>query len=296
MATIRCTDVADSAQVRLWRSFAIVARKQLRCFVARAVVEGQATLLGKAAVKEPWTPNAALTTKRSMRFCSSPGMTRSFFFVPLKKEWSATNEGKRWGCGCSVDACGGSIINWIRKTTAYALFHCMDQRVAPPKCLWQMPVALQSEAAPRLQTVSADETDVEVVMSVSGAMRALVLFCNAVGVKPSPFVTEDFVGKASVTTTLTTVARRLTLCCDRSKKRHFESALAFKAPAFVHTWSATTKQTVNSWAQSTVTSQTDGDWCAVCGEDNGIACWEPNSCSCYTWQSPTNCHSTFAHW
>ena len=30
---------------------------------------------------------------------------------------------------------------------ANALFHFMDQRVAPPKCLWQMSVALQSEAA-----------------------------------------------------------------------------------------------------------------------------------------------------
>ena len=59
------------------------------------------------------------------------------------------------------------------------------------------------------RTVSADETDVEVVMSVSGATRALVLFCNTLGVKPSPFVTEVFVGKASVTTALTTVARRL---------------------------------------------------------------------------------------
>ena len=97
-----------------------------------------------------------------------------------------------------------------------------------------------------IRTVSADETDVEVVMSVSGATRALVLFCNAVGVKPSPFVTEDLVGKASVTTALTTVAGRLTLCCDRSAKHHFESALAFKAPAIVHAWSATTKQTVNS--------------------------------------------------
>ena len=40
-----------------------------------------------------------------------------------------------------------------------------------------------------IRTVSADETDVEVVisMSVSGATKALVLFCDAVGVKPSPF-------------------------------------------------------------------------------------------------------------
>ena len=85
-----------------------------------------------------------------------------------------------------------------------------------------------------IRTVSANETHVEVVMSVSGATRAHLLFCNAVGMKPSPFVTEDFVGKASVTTALTTVARRLTLCCDRSEMRHFESALSFKAPAIVH--------------------------------------------------------------
>ena len=77
-----------------------------------------------------------------------------------------------------------------------------------------------------IRTVSADETDVEVVMSLSGATRAPVSFCNAVGVKPSPFMTKDFVGKASVTTALTTVARRLTLCCDRREKRHFESPLA----------------------------------------------------------------------
>ena len=51
-----------------------------------------------------------------------------------------------------------------------------------------------------IQSVSADEMNVEVVVSVSGATRALVLFCNAVGMKPSPFVREDFVGKASVTT------------------------------------------------------------------------------------------------
>ena len=96
-----------------------------------------------------------------------------------------------------------------------------------------------------IPTVSAGKTDVEVhgrSMSVGGATRALVLFCNAV--KPSSFVTEDFVGKASVTTALTTVARRLTLCCDRSEKRHLESALAIKAPAIVRAWSATTKQAV----------------------------------------------------
>ena len=39
-------------------------------------------------------------------------------------------------------------------------------------------------------------------------------------------MTEDFVGKTNVTTALTTVARRLSLCCDRSEKRHLESSLA----------------------------------------------------------------------
>ena len=152
-----------------------------------------------------------------------------------------------------------------------------------------------------IRIVSADETDAEVT-SVSGATRALVLFCNAVGVKPSPFVPQDFsprpvsplpwlpwlcdlpsavIGQKSVTSNL-----------------HLPSKAC--APAIVHARWTTTKQTAwirwcRRWAQSTVTSQTDGDWCAVCGEDGGFACWEPNSCSCCTWQSPTNCHSTFAH-
>ena len=58
-------------------------RKELRNFVAQAVAEDQATFLGKAAMKEPWTQNAGLTKKRSMRFGSStrewPGV--SFFFL-----------------------------------------------------------------------------------------------------------------------------------------------------------------------------------------------------------------------
>ena len=119
-----------------------------------------------------------------------PGNDQEFLFLPLKKEGSATYEGKRLGCGCSVDACGGSIVDW--RTSAYASFRSMGQRVASPECLRQMPLALQSEAA-SVRTVSADETDVEVVMSVSGATTALVLFFIAVGVKPSPFVTQDFV-------------------------------------------------------------------------------------------------------
>ena len=72
-----------------------------------------------------------------------------------------------------------------------------------------------------IRTVSADETDVVVVLSVSGETRALVLFCKALGVKlwpsPWPFVTKDFVGKASVTTASTTVARWLPSAVNNQK-------------------------------------------------------------------------------
>ena len=87
MATIRCMDVADSAKFVVERSFAIVAEgsSSLRCS-SRYGTPGHGNLLGKAAVKEPWTPNAALTTKRSMRFGSStrewPGV--SFFCAAQK--------------------------------------------------------------------------------------------------------------------------------------------------------------------------------------------------------------------
>ena len=246
MATIRCIDVADSAQ--FVAELAELRNRGGRSFVTRAVAEGQATLLGKAAVKKPWTPNAALTTKQSMRFCSSTRewLGVSFFFVPLKKESSATRgkekmrvwllcwrvEGRSSTEGRLDSLCSLSLHGSEGRSSKVLVADASSTPVGRNATIW---------------TVSADETDVEVVMSVNGATRALVLFCNAVGVKPSPFVTEGFVGKASVTTALTTVARRLTLCSDRSaaEKRHFESALAFKAPAIVHAWSAMTKQTVN---------------------------------------------------
>ena len=264
MATIRCTDVAGSAQ--------FVA--ELRNRGGSSFVASLLELLRKARppfwAKQRWrSPELRmqlLLQNDQYVFAAHPGMTRSFFFVPLKKEWSATNEGKRWGCGCSVDECGGSIVDWIRRvddSLCSLSLHGSDLEGRSSKVLVAGASSAPVGSSATIQTVSADETDVEVVMSVSGAMRALVLFCNAVGVKPSPFVTEDFVGKASVTTTLTTVARPLTLCWDRSEKRHFESALAFKAPAFVHAWSAKTKQTVNSLMSEVGTKHgyfSDGRW------------------------------------
>ena len=98
MATIRCTDVADSAQ------FAAKLRNRGgRSFLASDV----ASLL--ELLRKPGHPFGKSSGEGALNSeCSSyykrinalwqlhPGMTRSFFFCgPLKKEWSATNEGKR---------------------------------------------------------------------------------------------------------------------------------------------------------------------------------------------------------
>ena len=274
-------------------------RKDLRCFVARTVAEGQATLLGKATVKGPWTPNAALTTKQSMRFYSSTReWPRVFFCAAQKGVVCCERRNWRWGCGCSVDACGGSIVDC--RTTAYALFHCMDQRVAPPKCLWQMPVALQSEAAPRFgQWVQTRRTWKWWCRWVAQREHS---FCSVMLlVWTQPFRDRRFCWQGQCHHCLATVARRLTLCCDRSETESVTSSLHLPSR---HRQSSMLGQRrpnrvwirwCRRWAPSTVTSQTDDDWCAVCGEDDGFACWEHNSCSCYPWQSPTNCHSTFAH-
>ena len=182
-------------------------------------------------------------------FAAPPGNDQEFlFFVPLKKESSATSEGKRRGCGCSVDGCGSRVDRRLKDDSLCSLsLHGSEGRSSKVLVADASNAPVGSSAT--IRTVSADETDVEVVMSVSGATRALVLFCNAVGVKPSPFVTDDFVGKASVTTALTTVARRLALCCDRSESvtsslhlpsRHRQSSICLVSE------SATTKQTVNS--------------------------------------------------
>ena len=153
MATIRWW-TSRTAPSLWWRGASQSRwRKELRRFVARVVAERQATapFWEKQRWRSPELRMQLLLQNDQCALAAPPGNDQEFLFlcVPLKKEWSATYEGERWGCGCSVDACGGSIVDW--RTAAYALFLCMDQRpkVAPPKCLWQMPVALQSEAAPR---------------------------------------------------------------------------------------------------------------------------------------------------
>ena len=45
------------------------------------------------------------------------------------------------------------------------------------------------------RTVITEETDLEVVVSVSGKLRSLVLFCKAIGVKPSSLLTTILLGR-----------------------------------------------------------------------------------------------------
>ena len=213
----------------------------------------QATLFETPAVKDPWTPNAASTTNRSTRCGSSnPELSRQVFMCCSKGVFWYVRR-KRWWCGCSVWACGGLIVDW---RTTYAL--SLGERVSPQKCLWQLPVALQPEGSATTWTVSTDETDVEVVMLVSGAMRsrALVLFCKAIGAIPSSSCPKVLLARlVGVATVLTTVAEHRALCCERPEKHHYQCTCL--TAAIVEAWSGTTRQTVwNRWcrrlAQSTV--------------------------------------------
>ena len=78
-------------------------------------------------------------------------------------------------------------------------------------------------------------------MSVGGATRALVLFCNAVW---NPALSWLKILLASPVSPLLWPPWLGGLPSAVIEKRHLESALAIKAPAIVHAWSATTKQTV----------------------------------------------------
>ena len=93
IVTIRCIDVADSTQF-----VAELHNRGERIFFARC----------SSCCGRPGHPFGKSSSEGALDSeCSSyykttnallqlhPGMTRTFFFVPLKKEWSATNEGKR---------------------------------------------------------------------------------------------------------------------------------------------------------------------------------------------------------
>ena len=125
-------------------------------------------------------------------------------------------------------------------------------------------------------------------MSVGGAPRALVLFCNAVwnpalswlkilvarSVLPLP--SPPWLGDLpSAVTDQKSVTLSLHL-----PSRHRQSSMFGQRQPKKTVWIRWCRR----WAQSTVTSPTDGVWWTVCGEDDAFACWEPNSCSC--WQSP----------
>ena len=189
MATIRCMDVADSAQFVVERSFAIVAEgaswsSSLRCS-SRCGTPGHGTLLGKAAVKQPWTPNAALNTKTINAFWQlHPGMTRSFFFCAAQK----------------------GVVCYVRRRTMRVWLLCwrvwrVDRRLKDGSlCSLSLhgsegrsskvlvPAALQSEAAPRFEPwVSADRTDVEAVDRCRLVAQREHSFCSVMLCETQPF-------------------------------------------------------------------------------------------------------------
>ena len=85
-------------------------------------------------------------------FAAPPGNDQEFLFFVCRSKRSRLLRPKENDEGVAALLTrveGRSSTEGRQLMASYALFHCMDQRVAPPKCLWQMPVALQSEAAPR---------------------------------------------------------------------------------------------------------------------------------------------------
>ena len=231
-----------------------------------------------------------------------PGMTRSFFFLCAAQKGVVCykGEGKDEGVAALL-ACGGSIVDW-RTTRQLALsFIAWIRGSLLQKCLWQMPVALQSDATPRLgQWVQTRRTwkwwcrwmaqrehsfcSVMLLVWNPALSWPKVLLARPVSPLPWPPWLGDL--PSAVTDQL---QKSVTSSLHLPSRHRQSSMLGQRWPNKL--WICWCRR----WAPSTFTSQTDDDWCTVYGEDDGFARWEPNSCSCHTWRSPTNCRSTFAH-
>ena len=188
----------------------------------------QATLFGKAAVKEPFFKISSECSSYYRTINAlwqlHPGNDRHEFFRAAQDKWSAKYKGN--------DDAVAALLERVELQGRSST----DGRRLMPSFLGatgrssKEPVADAAGSAPissTTGTTSTDNTDVEVVLSVSGARKPLVLLCEALDVNPSSFLTEDVVGKASVVATLTTVAERFALY--RSEKRHYESSRLFQA-------------------------------------------------------------------
>ena len=186
----------------------------------------QATLFGKVAVKEPFFKISSecssyyRTINALCRVAAAPGEWPSRVFSCRSRPMVGEIQGQRWRCCSSFGTRGTarSIVDWW--ATTYAIFSLGNGSLFERACSgWSAPVSSTTG------TASTDNTDVEVVLSVSGARKPLAMLCEALDVNPSSFLTEDVVGKASVVATLTTVAERFALY--RSEKRHYESSHLF---------------------------------------------------------------------
>ena len=178
----------------------------------------------------------------------------------------------------------------------------MERRVAPPNCLWQMPVALQSEAAPRfgqwVQTrptlkwwcrwVAQWEPSFRSVMLLVWNLALNFVTVNILLARPvSPLNWPPWPGDLPSAVT------------DQESATSSLHLPQFKSPAIVQAWSATTKQCEfvdfgdGHKARLLLRRRTIGSQSVAKTMD--LLVGNLTACSCYTWQSPTNCNSTFAH-
>ena len=178
-------------------------------------------------------------------------------------------QGQRWRCCSSFGTRGTarSIVDWW--ATTYAIFSWGNGSLFERACS-----GCRRKRSHQLHDWDSEHnTDVEVVLSVSGARKPLVLLCEALDVNPSSFLTEDVVGKASVVATLTTVAERFALY--RSDWKASLRVFSSLPLAIVKAWTAYVQSRQPDrhckiadvggelnphWSQVTL----DDDWCAVC--------------------------------
>ena len=199
MATFRCVGVAWSGAASsicggasCGASFAIVVEGGagvFRSFVAQwqtvprlacRRMARQATLFGKAAIKEPFFKISSECSSYYRTINAlwqlHPGNDRHEFFRAAQDKWSAKYKGN--------DDAVAALLERVELQGRSST----DGRRLMPSFLGatgrssKEPVADAAGSAPissTTGTASTDNTDVEVVLSVSGARKPLVLLCEA---------------------------------------------------------------------------------------------------------------------
>ena len=242
LATIRCVEVAAQ---RSCCGGAELHNLGWKSFVARAVADwGRQDSFWNSSGDVAVSSECSSHNRKYHCVVAAPLRNTvpggfSFFFVPLNRS----------GRLCTKETMRAWQLCWSVRRIDRRLKDDNVSSLSFGQRSFKVLVANSSSRNSREQhhdsAVSTDVTDVEVVISVSGATGALVLFCKSIGVKPSFFLTEDFVGEleASVAIALITVHERHCPLLWPIRKASLRSVCTCLPPAIIEAWPATTMQT-----------------------------------------------------